>query len=254
MYVQLSGRAEAPAIVFLHAAGASGWMWKPTAEALSGFYRLTPDLPGHGASADLAWSSVSDTVDALADLIARRVPSGRAHVVGLSLGGHLALSLSRRHPDRVGRVVVSGVSVLPFPRPQLMRALGLLMAALMKRDFFIRAQAKALRIPRAQREEHRRALKAMSPRAFLRIGDELMDYRCGAFAGSVARTLVLAGEQEHPLIRRSMPLILDALPGSQGRLAPAMGHGWIGEAPELFRRTVETWLSDDLLPGELLKP
>ena len=248
MHLRVTGPVDAPPVVFLHAVGTSGWIWEPIAGVLEGVRCLVPDLPGHGSSADLPWRSMSDTADAVAELIARNVPGGRAHLVGLSLGGYLALTLSSRHPARVDRVIVSGVSVLPFPRPRLMRAFGLMMAPLMRREFVIRAQAKALRIPAEKLPEHRAAAKAMSPRTFLRIGDELMDFRSGAFAGAAAPTLVLAGEAEHPLVRRSMPLILDALPNAEGRLAPAMGHGWIGEAPELFRRTVEAWLLEERLP------
>jgi hypothetical protein len=33
-----------------------------------------------------------------------------------------------------------------------------------------------------------------------------------------------------------------------------MGHGWIGEAPELFRKAVEAWLLNHVLPAELVEP
>jgi pimeloyl-ACP methyl ester carboxylesterase len=229
-------------------------MWQEIVTGLREFQCMVPDLPGHGGSAAVPWLSMRGTVDALAETIQRHVPEGCAHVVGLSLGGYLALSLARQHPTRVGRVVISGVSVLPFPRPGLMRALGLLTAPLLKREFFIRAQAKALRVPAAKLPEYYAAAKAMSSKAFLRIGDELMEYRPEVFAGAQAPTLVLAGEAEHQLVRNSVPAILRALPNSEARLAPAMGHGWIGEAPELFMRTARAWLLEERLPADLVEP
>ncbi len=252
MHLHVAGPAGAPTILFLHAAGTSGWMWEPIVERLGSFGCLVPDLPGHGQSADVAWHSVDDTADGLADLISRHAPGGRAHVVGLSLGAYLALRLLARHPALVERAVLSGVNVLPFPRPGLMRLMGYMMVPLMKRDVVLRAQARALRIPEDRLDGYRSAARAMSLRAFLRIGNELMDFRADADLGHAASpTLVLAGEREHGLIRQSIPELVKALPKAQGCLVPGVGHGWSGEAPELFARTVEAWVSGEALPAEL---
>jgi pimeloyl-ACP methyl ester carboxylesterase len=52
------------------------------------------------------------TADLVAELIAERVPTGRAHVVALSWGGGVAHTLLDRHPDRVDRAVIDGAGVL----------------------------------------------------------------------------------------------------------------------------------------------
>jgi len=253
MHLHVTGPAGADTILFLHAVGTSGWMWEPIVERLDQFRCLVPDLPGHGQSATSPWLSLDATVDGLAEAIAREATGGRVHVVGLSLGAYVALRLISRHPARAKRTVLSGLNVLPFPHPRLMRLAGIMMAPWLKLDPFLRAQAKALRIPDERFEGYRRSAKAMSRRAFLRIGDELMDFRVGADLRHVTSpTLVLAGEQEQGLIRQSVPQIVRALPGAQGYLVPGVGHGWSGEAPDLFARTVEAWLAGHGLPDELL--
>jgi pimeloyl-ACP methyl ester carboxylesterase len=152
----------------------------------------------------------------------------------------------------VERVVLSGVNVLPFPYPRLMRLAGPLMLPLMKRDFFLRAQAKALRIPAERWEGYRRSARAMSPRAFLRIGNELMTFGLDPeLEGVASPTLVLAGEGEQPLIRRSIPAVVGALRHAEGYLVPGVGHGWSGEAPDLFARTVAAWCAGEALPAGL---
>jgi pimeloyl-ACP methyl ester carboxylesterase len=254
MHLHSAGAPGAPTILFLHAAGTSGWMWEPVVERLSErFHCLVPDLPGHGRSADLPWQSLDATVDDLAALIARQGTGGRAHVVGLSLGAYVALRLLARRPDGLDRVVLSGVNVLPFPRPGLMRLMGYAMLPLMKRDLLLKAQARALRIPEDRLEGYRAAARAMSLRAFLRIGHELMAFRAEAGLQHVtAPTLVLAGEREQELIRRSIPEIVRALPAAEGYLVPGLGHGWSGEAPELFAQVVETWITGRSLPEGLM--
>lgn len=254
MHLHSAGAPGAPTILFLHAAGTSGWMWEPVVERLSErFHCLVPDLPGHGRSADLPWRSLDATVDDLSAFIARQGTGGRAHVVGLSLGAYVALRLLARRPEVLDHAVLSGVNVLPFPRPGLMRLMGYMMLPLMKRDILLKAQARALRIPEERMEGYRTAARAMSLRAFLRIGHELMAFRAeSGLRHATAPTLVLAGEREHALIRRSLPEIVSALPAAEGYLVPDLGHGWSGEAPELFAQVVEAWITGWSLPEELM--
>ena len=64
------------------------------------------DHPGHGGSPPPAGPL---TIEALADGVVAeldRLGIGRAHVVGLSIGGAMAMSLAVRHPERVGRMAL----------------------------------------------------------------------------------------------------------------------------------------------------
>lgn len=81
---------------------------------LSAFHCLAPDFPGCGMSHRLSWTSVVDAADYAAELIASRVPAGRAHIVGISLGGAVAHTLLARHAGRLNRVIVDGAGVLPW--------------------------------------------------------------------------------------------------------------------------------------------
>lgn len=100
MCVHESGTPGSPAVVFLHGAGASGRMWREHTARLAGrFHCLAPDLPGFGRSNQLASASVIESADLVAELIQRRVPPRRAHLVGLSWGGGVAHALLARHPS-----------------------------------------------------------------------------------------------------------------------------------------------------------
>jgi pimeloyl-[acyl-carrier protein] methyl ester esterase len=69
---------------------------------LSNNFRLhLIDLPGHGLSAPIG----SFTLDSVCDVLARHVPK-RAHWLGWSLGGLLALAFAARHPQRVERLIM----------------------------------------------------------------------------------------------------------------------------------------------------
>jgi pimeloyl-ACP methyl ester carboxylesterase len=76
------------AIVFLHGSGTTAAMRDDSMSRFGGQYHcLAPDLPGHGDNRVVSWKFLSDAADRVAALIESRAASGRAHVVGLSLGG-----------------------------------------------------------------------------------------------------------------------------------------------------------------------
>ena len=108
----VTGPLEGPPIVFLHSTRLTRGMWAAQMGQLSDTYKvIAPDLPGHGVRADEPF-----TLDSAADLVARVIDeaaAGRAVVVGLSLGGYVAMHLAARSPDRVRGLVLAGASAEP---------------------------------------------------------------------------------------------------------------------------------------------
>lgn len=114
-------------VVFLHGLGAGPSSWRAQVDALpGGFVARAPDLlPAAGGrfTLDAAVRAVVDGLDAEG--------VERAHLVGLSLGAVVALGVAIRHPERVGRLVLSGGQVRP-PRA-LMAAQAVVLRALPER-------------------------------------------------------------------------------------------------------------------------
>ena len=108
----VAGPADGPAIVFVHGTRLTRGMWAPQVERLSDTFRvIAMDLPGHGARADERF-----TLDAAAEALARTIDTaaaGRALVVGLSLGGYVAMYLAGRAPERVRGLVLTGATAEP---------------------------------------------------------------------------------------------------------------------------------------------
>jgi pimeloyl-ACP methyl ester carboxylesterase len=254
--VREAGPVDAPAVVLLHGVGTSGWMWRRLVGDLDGELRLlVVDLPGHGDSAGRPWVSLDDTVAAVAGLVGDRVPGGRAHLVGLSLGGYVATELAARHPGLVDSALVSGVSVLPFPRPRLLRLTGRLVSPFVTTTPLLRANARTLGVAPEDFDGYAAAARAMAPGTFLRVGAELLGYRALATAvGSTSRVLAVAGDREHELIRRSLPVLAAAFPHGMARLVPGMGHAWNGEQPALFADVVRAHVAGTELPAALREP
>ena len=142
--MQESGTPGSPAIVFLHADGASGRMWDQHMRRLAGYHCLAPDLPGHGRSNHLPWTSLDDTAQQVVGLIEGRIPARRAHVVGLSLGGVVAHTLLAQRPELLDRVVIDGAGVLPAREAELWKLGIALVAPLIHRKLVIGLLYRAL--------------------------------------------------------------------------------------------------------------
>jgi 3-oxoadipate enol-lactonase len=102
---------EGPPLLFLHGGLGDSRLWDPVVERLRDSFRcIRFDFRFYGRSADApeeAWSNADDAITVLDALGVER-----AAVVGLSLGGRVALETALLHPDRVSAVVhVAGATV-----------------------------------------------------------------------------------------------------------------------------------------------
>lgn len=110
--VLAAGPSEAPAIVFVHSTRLTKALWMPQLRELGGEFRVAAiDLPGHGAHARTPFT-LDEAVDVVAAVI-RDHGHGRAVLVGLSLGGYVAIATSARHPELVRGLVISGATLEP---------------------------------------------------------------------------------------------------------------------------------------------
>ena len=249
MHVHESGTRGAPAVVFLHGAGASGQMWRDHVARLADrFHCLAPDLPGFGRSNHLAPLTVDETADLIAELIETRVPARRAHVVGLSWGGGVAHTAAeppprarrpgghrqRRRPHVAGR------------RARPARGHG---------DLALPSHAPGGRhVQPASSGWTRRAGPTCARRRAGRSGAR--SWRASRAASrsvelnAMSPTLLTAGEAES-VIRPSNAAQAALMPHAEARFAPGVGHGWLARRTELHVRMVEAWLTGQDLPAEL---
>jgi pyruvate dehydrogenase E2 component (dihydrolipoamide acetyltransferase) len=100
-YLEL-GPPDAPPLVFLHGFGGDLLTWHFCLVAFTSRFRVIAlDLPGHGRSTmDVGSGTLAEMVDwveAALDALA----IDRAHVVGHSMGGKIAIALALAHPARL---------------------------------------------------------------------------------------------------------------------------------------------------------
>lgn len=252
LYVEESGTQGAPSIVFLHGIGASGWMWWKQTAALADYHCLNVDLPGHGKSHAKQWVSLADTAAQVAGIIRERGRNGQAHVVGLSMGGYVALVLMERHAGLVERAIVSGVTAAPMPNRRWLTAQVWMIGAMRKSRRILEMQARTLQVPPEKQAEFMENLRAMPMETYRTIMEEAVEYRAsGGLAQVETPTLVVAGSRETEIIVSAVSQIARMMPNGAGRRAPGVRHGWNVEAPDLFNAMIRAWIDGGALPAAL---
>jgi len=257
LFVRESGPARAPAIVFLHGAYTSGWCWEPVVERVRQYRCLVPDLPHFGRSFELGPFEMGRAATAVAELIRSRAGTGRAHVVGWSLGAQVGVQLLATEPKLVDRAVLCGTFLNTLPFVWLTRRL----LALPARNSMYRSMVRQYRIawqvkvPPAHIDEYREDVRLIT-------SGQIVDVTLAA-AGftlpkeldkSDAPTLFVTGGKELPSARRWAAALAQQMPNGVDRVATGMPHDWPTRYPDLFARTVDGWFTDGALPPEIAAP
>ncbi|MFY8136129.1 MAG: alpha/beta fold hydrolase [Aquimonas sp.] len=113
------GDAGAEPVLLVHGMGSSGADWAFQIEPLASRFRvLVPDLPGAGASPAPPRHTIADYAAQLLALL-DAFAVARAHCVGFSMGGAVALELALQAPSRVSRLAT--INSLPSYRPDTLR-------------------------------------------------------------------------------------------------------------------------------------
>jgi pimeloyl-ACP methyl ester carboxylesterase len=248
LYVQTAGKADRPALLFLHGGGLSSRQWQPQIERLSDeFYCIAPDLAEQGQSAQIRPFTLRKSAEQVAAIVRRYAPQGKAHVIGLSLGGAVALSLLQIAPEVVDHVLISGTAA------GLGKLLGGItrsstwMYRLLPSSWLVSMAYMQFGIPAEYRQLLHDDLKISMTAHFTdSYVRELMNMTLPSAVTSPV--LVVVGEHETVPAKQAAHKLVGALRGARGLEIPAVGHVWNLQAPDLFAELVRAWVQNRPLP------
>ena len=249
-----AGDPAGRAILLLHAFPLTAQMWLPQLLAPPGGWRLiAPDLAGLGSTDDhdsepAALGDYVTDVLALLDQLAIR----RAHVAGLSLGGYVALALTRRAPERVAGLVLADTKA-PADNAEQRAARDRLMAMLetdgpeavaaemlprLVGQTTAREQPELLAEVRSQIGLNR---GAGMRRAIVRLRGR-PDATPG-LASIAVPTLVLVGDEDVPTPPADAEFLARQIPGARLEVVARAGHLSNLERPAAFTAALTRFLT-----------
>ncbi|AKM43002.1 2-hydroxy-6-oxo-2,4-heptadienoate hydrolase [Burkholderia contaminans] len=243
---------DGPPVLLIHGSGPGVTAyanWRLTMPALAERFRvIAPDMAGFGETErPLGYVySMDHWVDhALGLLDALSVE--RAHVIGNSFGGALALALAIRAPERVGRLVLMGAAGTRFTLTEGLDAVWgytpsiANMRALLDIFAFDRAlvndELAKLRYDASVRPGYQEAFANMFPAPRQRWVDALAsdDAKLRALTHD---TLIVHGREDRVIPLASSQKLLELLPNAQLHVFGRCGHWTQIEHAERFNRLV----------------
>jgi pimeloyl-ACP methyl ester carboxylesterase len=243
-------------VVFLHAGVADSRMWDPqVAEFAKHFDVIRPDQRGFGDSElpPAPWSPVADLLSLIDQLSLKR-----AHVIGCSMGGALAIDFALNHPERTLSLVLVGSAIGGFTfRPEHAHLFAEASAARQAGDLAALNEAMMYLFldgperPRGYVAKPLRklfldmngiAVRADFERAPSEDPDPLAVRRLHEIE---APTLVVVGDKDVPTVLQAADLLMKSIPNVHKAVIQDAAHLPNLEHPEEFNRIVLDFLLGD---------
>jgi len=245
IYYEVSGQGSP--VVLIHGGQMDRRMWDPQFDLLAKKYRVARyDVRNYGRSAmaTVPFSSVDDLL-ALFD----HLKITKAHLVGLSLGGRIAIDFTLEHPDRVASLVAvaPGLSGFRFEGGHYMEMLeaaqkggGEAAAELWLKDpYMVPAMEHPDLAPRL------RQLALDNAKTWLAnplLEKDIATPAAGRLAEIRVPTLIVVGDRDVPDMQKVADKLAAEVKGARKVVIPGAGHISNMEKPEEFDRAVFAFL------------
>lgn len=242
-----------PTVLLLHGLGATGGSWAFQIPVLieAGFHVLAPDTRGFGRS---TYPGGGIQVSALAADMAyllEALQTGPCHVVGISMGGTIALQLALDAPQRIKKLVL--VNTFARLRPQT-PSLWLYYAArfILVHTLGLPAQARAvakrifpLTNQQAFRQELIQEICQADPAGYRATMRALARFNVSRRLSEIRiPTLVVTGEDDTTVPLSAQGELAHGISGARHVFIPRAGHAVIVDQPELFNKTLLEFLRE----------
>lgn len=241
------------AVLLLHGLGANSDSWAFQVPALveAGFRVLTIDFRGFGRSPYPGSINIQDLVS---DTICILDESGerKINVVGISMGGTVALELALNHADRIQKMVL--VNTFSKLRPPRLRnwvyyAVRFLMLFIMGLDTQARYVSKAI-FPypdqKLIRENFYKQILVANPQAYRSMMLALARYNVDNRINQITcPSLVITGENDNTVPPSVQTQLANKIPNCHQVIIPGAGHGVIGDQASRFNFVLLEFLRSD---------
>lgn len=227
-------------MVLLHPFPLDASFWGPMWRELDADVTLlTPEFPGFGNAAAQPAPTIAGFAASVAELIGTE-DAGPAIVVGLSLGGYVALALAVEHPAAVAALVLANTRAeADDADARRAREQAIDTVRIDGLDTYLADLLPRVLSPSAGTEVWERAhaiAEGQDDEAVCAALEALRDRpeRTGDLAGIGARTVVIGGEDDAVTPRAAVAALAHGIPSATLEMIPGAGHLSALERPVEF--------------------
>ena len=248
-------------VIFVHEFGADSRDWEQQIRFFARSYRcIAPNARGYPPSdvpADPEQYGWEFAVEDIAGLMTA-LGIGRAHLVGLSMGGYAVLQFGLRYPERASAIVAAGAGTGSPPnlRPAFLAGAPAAARAFVEQGMAAVAEPMGHSPPRIQR-------KRKDPRGWAEWMEHLRGHSATGMSHTMARyqglrpslhdsqeafrrlavpVLLAVGDEDEPCLDTNL-MLKDAIPGAGLWVCPNTGHAINLEEPAAFNAQVAAFFS-----------
>ncbi len=228
MIFKTHGNPQFPSILMLHGGGLSDWSLTPLVHALLPSYHvITAIIDGHGEAADTPFQSIEICAASIVSYVDVH-HHGQIHAItGLSIGAQVVCEVLSQAPHIAQYALIESALVCPI---KTLTALTATMYpycyGLIQKRWFAKFQAKALCVPDSLFEKYYQDSLRMSKASLVQLTISNGHYDLNpSFSQTTAKVLILVGEKEIGIMKKSAKRLHAALQGSRLFVAPRMKHG-----------------------------
>ena len=243
-----------PPIMFLHGSESCRLEFSRVIPFLRDDYELyLVDLPGHSRSRAIPFS-FNNAINAISHLIRNKVTGGKAHIVGLSLGGFIGMELARRHPELLLSLWATGCAPLSGPglwlRKQSRLLSGLVsIAGCLATESLFWASLGVDPIPGFREEvQSNQNMATLKP-----VFDEITSVTLDDYSEikGIKIALIAGGKGDNVEdTTQAGKLLREGNPECNAFVVKEAIHWWSLQLPEVFAGGVRAWIEGTEMPKE----
>lgn len=228
MIFKESGENDFRTMIFIHGGGLSDWSLMPVVnEFQKNFHVITPIIDGHGEASTETFTSITDSAEKLIHYIDAQCNGRVFAIAGLSLGAQIVTEVISQRDDITQYAIIESALVYPIKGitsitvPTYQMCYGLI-----KQRWFSKMQAKSLCVPSNMLETYYKDSIKMSKQSLINmtLSNGTYDLK-ESIINTKAKVLIIVGEKEIPVMKKSAQKINKKVPGSELYIAPGLKHG-----------------------------
>ncbi|ROR28226.1 pimeloyl-ACP methyl ester carboxylesterase [Mobilisporobacter senegalensis] len=221
---------EFPTIILLHGGGLSWWSLKPIIELLkNNFHVVTPIIDGHGEAAKETFVSIENSALKLIEYIDDQYNGKVFAIGGLSIGAQIVTEVLSLRNNITENAIIESALVYPMKGAASMTIPTYkLFYGLIKKRWFSKLQSKTLCVPDKMFEQYYDDSLKITKESLINITLSNGNYHLkNSISDTKSRVLVIVGEKELRIMKKSGIRLHEAIADSELYIAPNMRHGGI---------------------------